>query len=116
MIYANGSKYEGTWASDKRDGKGTFVLVDGTKYKGSWKHGVFHGAGKLLVYETSNKFSFGAQPKLYIGPFMNGIKHGSGIMILHNGAIIDGMWRDDVLISTNEPKKSTFEEMQEALQ
>ena len=116
MIYANGSKYEGSWASDRREGKGTFVMADGSKYKGSWKHGLMHGTGKLLVYETGNKFSLGPQPKLYIGPFLNGLKHGSGMMIAHNGSVIDGMWREDVLISTSEPKKSTFDETQEALQ
>ena len=110
MIYANDSKYEGTWSKDKRDGKGTFVMNDGSKYKGSWKHGLMNGQGKLLVYETSNKFSFGPQLKLYIGPFLNGVKHGSGMLISSNGSVIDGMWREDVLISTSEPKKLTFDE------
>ena len=37
MIYVSGSKYEGSWVSDKREGNGTFLMRDGQKYKGAWK-------------------------------------------------------------------------------
>ena len=67
MIYTNGSKYEGSWVNDMREGKGTFLMNNGQKYKGEWYRDVIHGIGKLLEIAED-------KPQLYIGRFSKGKK------------------------------------------
>ena len=37
FYYKNGSKYNGEWKNDKKEGKGIFYWNDGAKYDGEWK-------------------------------------------------------------------------------
>jgi hypothetical protein len=45
FAYADGSKYDGTFADGHPDGQGTFFFADGEKYSGAFKNGYFHGTG-----------------------------------------------------------------------
>jgi hypothetical protein len=38
-MWKDGKKYEGEFANDKREGKGTFTWSDGRVYVGEWKNG-----------------------------------------------------------------------------
>jgi hypothetical protein len=44
-ILPDGSKYEGKWKDDKRNGKGTLIWPDGLIYEGQWKDGKMNGQG-----------------------------------------------------------------------
>ena len=45
MTRPDGSKYEGEWGDDKRDGQGIYFYLDGSKYEGEWKDGKRDGQG-----------------------------------------------------------------------
>jgi hypothetical protein len=52
MHYKNGSKYEGQWKNDKKQGKGVFTSQNynnpnmiGIKYKGQFNNGKIEGYG-----------------------------------------------------------------------
>ena len=107
MIYTNGSKYEGSWVNDMREGKGTFLMNNGQKYKGEWYRDVIHGIGKLLEI-TEDK------PQLYIGRFSKGKKDGRGKIIYQNGKTVEGIWKKDVLVTEDPPFLQTIEIMQVA--
>ena len=46
-IFANGSKYEGTWVNDKRTGYGVYNYANGSIYEGNFKNGKREGKGKF---------------------------------------------------------------------
>jgi hypothetical protein len=36
MIYVNNDKYEGQWNDGLRHGYGVYTMADGSKYEGNW--------------------------------------------------------------------------------
>jgi hypothetical protein len=52
--WKNGSKYEGSWKNDRKEGKGTFVWNDGCKYEGDWKNDVRDGKGTFEYAKEIN--------------------------------------------------------------
>ena len=49
LIYLNGSKYDGAWKDNKRDGFGEYIEYDGNSiYKGYWQNDVKHGRGTFI--------------------------------------------------------------------
>ena len=45
MKYVDGSKYDGEWKDDKRNGKGINSYPDESIYDGEWKDDLRHGFG-----------------------------------------------------------------------
>ena len=43
--YVDGSKYEGEWDNNMRNGQGVQYCCDGSKYDGEWKDDKKHGKG-----------------------------------------------------------------------
>ena len=41
MIYADGSKYEGNWKNDMRDGQGKYISETGVINRGNWLDNIF---------------------------------------------------------------------------
>ena len=37
MTFSDGTKYEGEWRNDKKDGRGTFTNPDGETFDTEWK-------------------------------------------------------------------------------
>lgn len=47
MFYNDGSKYEGEWAEDKRNGIGTTLYANGNFYTGQWSCDKRDGVGRF---------------------------------------------------------------------
>lgn len=49
IAFSNGSKYEGEWVQDKREGKGKFTWNNGDTYEGDFKDDRRTGTGILIL-------------------------------------------------------------------
>jgi len=83
MVYADGSRYEGSWLNNQCHDKGIFEAKNGffTSYDGEWAHGVKSGKGKMTFTDGS----------VYDGGFVDDLMHGHGTLTL-NGCEIEGKW------------------------
>lgn len=53
-ILADGSYFEGEWANNKINGKGTLYFRDGKiEYDGEWRNDLFHGWGTLYSQNSN---------------------------------------------------------------
>jgi hypothetical protein len=75
FIYPDGSKYEGQWVDDLRNGVGSYYYVNGDRYEGEWREHLRHGHGTYHFNETGSK---------YVGMWFKGQKHGRGEIIHAN--------------------------------
>ena len=46
---ADGSRYEGEWATGRKEGKGVLFFANGDSYSGNWSEGVLSGPGFLQL-------------------------------------------------------------------
>lgn len=58
MIYANGSKYEGDWKNDIREGKGIFYFSNGDTYEGDFKNNIIDGNGTIHAKRDDKRIEF----------------------------------------------------------
>jgi len=85
FIWANGSKYIGSWKNGAKNGQGTTTYFNGDTYVGEWKNGVHSGQG------TYNWLNGGK----YAGEWKNGKRHGYGTSYNADGTIRQqGQWQD----------------------
>ena len=80
LSFANGNKYDGDFANNKREGKGVLVFANGDKYEGNWVNDKREGKG-VLTLANGNK---------YEGDFANDKREGKGVLTLANGTIAEG--------------------------
>ena len=80
IIYANGTKYEGSFKNDFHDGFGKLMQSDGEIFEGEWKKGKINGKG-TRIHSNGSK---------YIGSYINNIRNGQGHLILFNGESYNG--------------------------
>ena len=74
--------YNGECLNFKKHGVGSLLMVNGNKYDGEWIGDRQHGLGK---YECDEY--------IYIGYWIDGLKHGRGVMTRKNGGgVYDGDW------------------------
>ena len=86
-----GDVYDGMWENDMREGKGIMTFHNGDFFDGDFREDE-PGAGKAKL--TYKEYPYPTAK--YDGEVINGyIKHGKGIMTLHNGDFFDGDWRED---------------------
>ena len=78
--WESGDRYEGTFAGDRPDGKGTYKFFNGDSYEGEVKQGVIAGRG---VYVARNGDTFE-------GPFVNGKLEGVGVYKFATGDRYEG--------------------------
>jgi adenylate kinase family enzyme len=114
--YANGAKFVGSFAKGKRMGLGHFVDKDDV-YDGNYKDGVCHGKG-TRTYKSGRQYtgdwlrnyatgkgvenrpvsgdaaSTGDAKDQYEGEFLNGRRHGWGMMRYASGDVYRGEWAD----------------------
>jgi hypothetical protein len=85
LFYNDGSVYDGTWNTGKREGQGEYVSVEGWAYKGAWLADTMHGRGLYTFKDKST----------YEGNFKDGLKSGQGKRTFANGETYDGNWDND---------------------
>jgi hypothetical protein len=75
-------KYEGSWAFDKKQGRGVAHFPDGSSYEGDFKNDKFEGIGKF-IWKSGN---------VYIGSWMDGKMDGTGEFKHRDGHILQGQF------------------------
>ena len=55
FTWADGERYEGEWAEDKRSGRGTYTWPDVARYEGEWAEGKYSGRG-VFRYADGDSF------------------------------------------------------------
>lgn len=73
--YPDGSRYEGSWIDDQRNGNGTYFYINGDTYQGEWYLHKRHGQGTYTYASTGSQ---------YRGTWDDGKKKGSGEIIHAN--------------------------------
>jgi hypothetical protein len=84
--YRDGSRYEGEWRANKREGQGTLFSASGDTYVGAWFADLQNGFGTLTK----------ATWDVYEGQFVGGKREGAGLYYYRaKEKIFDGEWADD---------------------
>ncbi|RYZ82603.1 MAG: hypothetical protein EOP04_21720 [Proteobacteria bacterium] len=104
--YKEGHKYVGNWEQDVMSGFGVLWLTEEQKwYEGEWANNVFHGRGSL--YNTNperlsgeknyieNFDEIGNGWQKYEGQFCDGLRHRFGTILLTNGDVFVGNFKDN---------------------
>jgi len=104
--YKEGYKYVGNWEQDVMSGFGVLWLNENEKwYEGEWANNVFHGRGSL--YNTNpekldeekayleNFDEIGHGWKKYEGQFFEGKRHRFGTILLSNGDVFVGNFKEN---------------------
>lgn len=87
ITYPNSDYYEGEVLDCMRHGYGTLYLSSGTlRYKGQYKEDKCCGTGTLIYKDE----------KVYVGEFLNGLRHGHGKMSYPNGSTYIGLYEEDL--------------------
>ncbi len=94
FAYADGSKYVGSWRSEKKDGKGVLYKKDGSvDHEGLWKNDIYSGRciqGNCVQGVGTFIYSDGSK---YFGNWQSGKKEGSGILYSSKKEVLEkGTW------------------------
>jgi len=84
-LYGPTIKYVGMFVDDKYHGEGALITPT-IEYAGTFVDGKYHGQGSI-TYKTENT--------IYIGFFQNGMKHGTGTLLVSSSLTYRGMWYED---------------------
>ena len=93
LLYEDGNYYEGEWKNGKKNGKGKLYYKNSDLlYDGDFLDDKFEGNGKYNNKNNHDKFDEGKRyyenGGYYIGEFVNGLRHGKGILYNSEGKII----------------------------
>ncbi|CAK9205754.1 unnamed protein product [Sphagnum jensenii] len=118
--FKSGNRYEGQFKEGKREGHGTFWVVNGKyycpSYRGSWKANYFHGLGLLYgkcgemyegYFENGKRCGMGKQTyrdwtskdmsfHIYIGEWVDNKRDGVGTLRMVNGNVYQGHFKNDL--------------------
>jgi hypothetical protein len=78
-----GTRYEGTWVHNMKDGEGEEAGVDGGTYRGTFTQGVRHGKGSWAGASVGDA---------YTGDWAEGQWHGFGRATWADESFFDGEW------------------------
>jgi len=105
--YDSGSRYEGQWQHDKREGLGKYFYACGDVYDGQWKNGLYNGTGRYSstaggdeyegqwkddVADGLGKYRYAATGDVYEGGFQAGLRSGHGKYRFANGNVYEGAY------------------------
>ena len=106
ILSAESLTYTGGWKSDKKDGYGELrhVDVDGVSiYNGYWKDGEQHGKGDA-IYKDGRRYS---------GDWVNGERHGFGVVYYEDGSGYKGRWENGFWDYANGKRFTNEERLRE---
>jgi hypothetical protein len=89
MKYPNGTVYEGQWKDGKKNGQGTMKYANGNIYKGEWKDNNKNGQG-TMEYAKEDGY---ANSAVYEGEWKDNTQNGQGTMEYANGNHYTGNWQ-----------------------
>lgn len=81
--FANGDRYEGDWVADVMHGKGTFYYSNGHRYEGEFQDGLQQGTGAYYFVEEGER---------YEGEFAVDMFYGAGTYFYKDGSRYEGDW------------------------
>ncbi len=94
-IYDTGSRYEGEWKNNLREGKGSFYWTDGQYYIGEYKNDLRTGKGTY----------FWPNGEKYVGEWRKDKRDGKGVFYNKKGKIMtSGIWKKDKLVKEDKNK------------
>ncbi len=95
-IYDTGSRYEGEWRNNLREGKGSFYWTDGEYYIGEYKKDMRTGKGTY----------FWPNGEKYVGEWKKNKRHGRGVFYTKKGKVMtSGIWKKDKLVKEDKKVK-----------
>ncbi|CAK9076239.1 unnamed protein product [Durusdinium trenchii] len=90
--YASGGRYEGEFVEDRKQGWGSFFFENGDAYEGQWYADQMHGHGVLAHWAPTEGVL------IYEGEFREGLRCGSGFLVVREGGGLFGTWEDGLLV------------------
>jgi len=101
-----GSKYEGEWKDNRRQGQGTLEFGDSCTYTGSWNLDQYDGEGmvqseqssKLADMSSINLFALGefiSGNIIYRGTYASGRQEGTGSLRYADGSVYIGEFKNN---------------------
>eukprot|EP00826_Nyctotherus_ovalis_P042995 TRINITY_DN4494_c0_g1_i7.p1 TRINITY_DN4494_c0_g1~~TRINITY_DN4494_c0_g1_i7.p1 ORF type:complete len:220 (-),score=73.29 TRINITY_DN4494_c0_g1_i7:57-716(-) len=91
IVWADGSRYDGTWKDGKADGYGRLIHMDGDVYVGEWKNDKAHGKGKYTHKDGA----------LYEGDWIEDKQNGYGVETWPDGSKYEGQYVDCLLYTSD---------------
>jgi len=77
LAFSNGDFYEGKFAYNQMNGKGIYHFFNGDQFKGEFVEDKFSG--------DMSEYSEAVTGEVYIGQFLNGLRHGKGKLTSKTG-------------------------------
>lgn len=93
------NKYEGYWKENMFHGLGKTTFSDGNIYEGEYRENKKNGFG--VFYWPGPKMNW----KIFAGFWLNGKKHGKGVIMFENGIQKYQIWKDGVKFRTEKGKE-----------
>lgn len=84
--FVGGSNYKGSWNMDQKEGFGVQVNPNNTKYEGEWANNKHNGRGTLWVKKGKSYI------RQYVGDWADGEMDGQGVYYYDDGSIYKGGW------------------------
>ena len=95
-VFDTGSRYEGEWVNNLRQGEGSFYWPDGEYYKGEYDNDLRNGLG-TYYWPNGEK---------YVGQWKDDQRNGEGVFYDKDGKVItSGIWKKDKLVEEFKNKK-----------
>ena len=98
-ILATGSRYQGYWADNLKEGEGSFYWADGEYYVGQYQNDLRNGVG-TYYWPNGEK---------YVGEWKDDKRYGEGAFYAKDGTLLaKGTWKNDKLISAVKRRLKQF--------
>ncbi len=98
MTFVGIGTYKGCFSGGNLEGIGRFDYLDGSFYDGDWKENKKHGKGKLIEADSIS---------VYNGNWESDQKNGNGTFLQKGSYIIEGIWKNGVLLEMAKFQKYT---------
>ena len=91
--YADGDRFEGSYARGLMEGYGVYRFANQDVYEGQFSQGHKSGRGKYT----------GADGSVFVGEYRLDKRHGPGTFTHPDGRSVQSMWEEDFIVDTEAP-------------